>query len=151
MYLIVKKLFMKHFLRIKRADKKNIKMINQTESGFCLVITSDNVLNDILNKINSYNNNDEIDIVWQMKFKNDNYIIYKKCIFSNPEINYFTQRGKMPVVLGKRIKVSCSGVQYYSNSFAYKNHNVKNTKHIYKDAHLLERMLKISELNSKEE
>ena len=144
---------MKQFLRINRADKKYVKMINQTETGFELVITSDSVLDNFIKKINSYKeNNDDVDIVWQMKFKHDNYITYKNCVFSEPEINYFSKRqGIDTVILGKKIKVSCSGVQYYSDSFIYKNRIVKKSKHTYKDAHLLERLLKISELNSKVE
>ena len=143
---------MKQFLRIKKSDKKFVKMINQTEKGFELVITSDSLLNDFIKKINSYKeNNDDVDIVWQMKFKHDNYVAYKNCVFSEPEVNYFSQKGRDTVILGKKIKVSCSNVQYYSNSFIYKNSIVKKTKHTYKDAHLLERMLKICELNSKEE
>lgn len=143
---------MKQFLRIKRVDKKHVKMINQAEKGFELVITSKSILDDFIKKINSYKeNNDDVDLVWQMKFKHDNYVTYKNCIFSEPEVNYFSQKGRDTVILGKKIKVSCSGVQYYSNSHMYKNSTVKKTKHIYKDAHLLERMLKISELNSKTE
>lgn len=143
---------MKQFLKIRRTDKKYIKMINQTEKGFELVITSDSVLNEIIEKINSYKiNNDSVDIVWQMKFKHENYITYKNCVFSEPEINFFNSKGKEPVILGKKIKVACSGVQYYSNSHVYKNSKVKKSSHQYKDGNLLDRMLKVCQLNNKSE
>ena len=44
---------MKKFLKFYSKDKKFIKMVNQKSTGFELVILSDELLNDILNFINS--------------------------------------------------------------------------------------------------
>jgi hypothetical protein len=137
---------MKRFLRIYSKDKDNIKMINQSDKGFELIILSNSVLNDLINTINSYKvTNDEIYIAWQMKFKPNNYILYKNCKFSEPIDNF---RPKEPKKLfGKKIKVVCEGTTFYTNSFMYKNKTVQHTTEKYKDGKLLERMLKIGELN----
>lgn len=149
----------KRFLRFYTKDKEFIKMINQSEKGFDLVITNDNVFNDILNTIkNCKENNIRIDIVWQMKWKHENFILYKNCIFSEPEINYFI-KGKnyhrfekpSPQQCGKKIKINCDGIIHYSESEEYKHKSVKNTKNKYKDGLLLNRMLKINELKYKSE
>ena len=147
---------MKRFLTFYQKDKQNIKMINQTDKGFELVFTSDDLLKNFLEKINtSEEQKDNISIVWQMKFKKQNFIVYKNCVFSapmdnyRPVFNYYTNTKIETVLSGKKIKVVCSGTSYYSDSFLYKDRMVKKTKSKYKDASLLTRMIKISELNFK--
>jgi len=137
---------MKRFLKVYNEDrngygKPSIKMINQSIKGFELVILS----NDVLSEINSYDKNDDIYIIWQMKFKPYNYTLYRNCKFSEPVNNFHP---KSPTkVFGKKIKVTCGDTSFYSNSLLYKNQNVKSTNEKYKDGKLLERMLKIGELN----
>ena len=122
-------------------------MINQTEKGFELIILSESLLEKLLEDLSKY---DEIHIVWQMKFKLENHIVYKDCIFSEPVDNYFLDAYKKAKVrLGKKISVKCSGKTYYSNSFMYKNRKVNKTNQIYKDSTLLERMVKICQLDIK--
>ena len=133
---------MKRFLRIYCKDRENIKMINQSDKGFELIVLSKNVLNDLINTINSC---DEICIAWQMKFKPSNYILYKNCKFSEPVDNFHPKEPKK--VFGKRIRVICEGTTFYTDSFMYKNKTVQHTTEKYKDGKLLERMLKIGELN----
>lgn len=142
---------MKKFIEITKKEKDNFKMINQSENGFDLVITSDNALKYIQTLINLANKqNDQICIVWQMKFKLQNHIVYKDCVFSSPVDNYFMDPyKKVRVRLGKKISVKCSGKSYYSSSFMYKNRKVNKTNQIYKDSTLLERILKIGELDKK--
>jgi len=141
---------MKRFIKIGLQDKTNIKMINQSENGFELVVISDNTSNNLNRLIKSCKeNNDDICIVWQMKFKIGNYILYKNCIFSDPVDNYFTDYKKVSKLLGKKYSVKCSGTMYYSDSYLYKNRIVKKSQHTYKDSTLLERMLKIGELDVK--
>jgi len=157
---------MKRFIKFYQKDKQNIKMINQSEKGFELVILSDALLETLLETINNCEEKgDDIDIVWQMKHKAQNYIVYKNCVFSAPMDNIapktnngiLQRRGFSSMtedkMLGKKIKVTCSGTSYYSESYLFKNRTIKKTKNTYKDAMLLERMLKIGELNyiSKEE
>jgi hypothetical protein len=84
-----------------------------------------------------------------MKFKLENHIVYKNCVFSEPVDNYFVNAIKATVRLGKKISVKCSGKTYYSSSYLYKNRKVNKTNQIYKDSTLLERMLKIGELDIK--
>lgn len=134
---------MKRFLKFYTKDKAHVKMINSTEKGFELVILSTSVLNKLLEIIyNSEEKNDTIDVVWQMKFKRDNFMVYKNCTFSNPTDNY-----NMNKLTGKKIKVTCDSINFFSKSWLYKDKNVKKSKSKYKDAALLDRMLKIEELN----
>lgn len=155
---------MKRFLKFYQKDKLYIKMINQSEKGFELVIiNSDALLNELLEIINTCEErDDEISIVWQMKHKNNNFIVYKDCHFSAPMDNFaptttnrYLHDGKgfnksnEPVPLGKKIKVTCNGTSFYSDSIFYKDRTIKKSKDKYKDATLLTRMLKISELNLK--
>jgi hypothetical protein len=154
---------MKRFLKFYRVDKENIKMINQASTGFELVVLSDTMLKELLEVINTCEEqNDELAIVWQMKFKPNNYILYKNCTFSAPMDNFHTPRTtnrwgqvnektpiESPKMIGKKLKVTCSGVSFYSESAAYKDQGIKNTRDKYKDATLLNRMLKIGQLNLK--
>jgi len=136
---------MKRFLKFYQKDKEAIKMINQSEKGFELVILDDNTLKELLEIINMCEEeNDELSIVWQMKHKKMNFIVYKNCVFSAPMDNFIKD-----TLLGKKLKVSCTGTSFYSDSYLYKDRIVKKSKDKYKDATLLTRMLKISELNLK--
>ena len=142
---------MKRFLKIYRKDKEDIKMINQSEKGFELVILSDKLIKEFTEMINICRiNGDQIYIVWQMKFKRENFILYRNCIFSDP-IDNFNPFTKPQKLFGKKFKVTCSGTMFYSESKLFKNQIVKKTNLKYKDATLLERMLKIGELNLKSE
>jgi len=144
---------MKRFIKFYHKDKENIKMINQSDKGFELVILSNSLLNGLLESINECEEKGhEVDIVWQMKHKTQNYIVYKDCTFSAPMDNIITSavilnRLRKNILTGKKIKVTCSGTSYYSDSFIYKNRAIKKTKNTYKDAMLLERMIKLGELN----
>lgn len=136
---------MKRFLKFYQKDKLNIKMINQSEKGFELIILDNNTLKELLEIINMCEEeNDELSIVWQMKHKKMNFIVYKKCVFSAPMDNFIKDK-----LFGKKLKVSCTGTSFYSDSYLYKDRVVKKSKDKYKDATLLTRMLKISELNLK--
>lgn len=156
------------FLKFNEEDKRFVKMINSKHYSFELII-SEEILHDILEQIEQYKNkNEDINIAWQMKFKNQNFIHYKNCIFSEPidfEIpknTYFKQNNRLvnsnnlKNLKFKKIKVSFSSMDYYSNSIKYKNKIVgnitmrlKQSKNLsrYKDGILLERVMKISNLN----
>ena len=168
---------MKRFLRINIRDKQFVKMINQSSKGFELVILDPKLLEEINNTLTSCKEKgDDIDVVWQMKFKRDNFVVYKNCIFSEPVDNFFKETPRKytwfsppnssketnePKLCGKKFKVKCSGVSYFSNSSQYKNRLVhlptypaaklseNEMKYKYKDGKLLDRMLKIGELNYK--
>ena len=105
----------------------------------------------MINTCNDYG--DQIYIVWQMKFKRKNFILYRNCVFTAP-VDNFNPFAKTPqekiTPYGKRFKVTCSGTQFYSEDKQIKK-SVRKTTSKYKDATLLERMLKIGELNLKSE
>ena len=115
---------MKRFLKFYQKDKLNIKMINQSEKGFELVVLYDSVMKELLEKINSCEEaKDEFYIVWQMKHKPQNFQLYKNCVFSAPIDNYFKDK-----LFGQKLKVTCDGVGFYSESRLYKDREVKNQK-----------------------
>ena len=141
---------MKRFLKFYQADKQFVKMINSTEKGFELVINSDSYLKKLLQEINDCEKqNDGINVVWQMKFKKENFILYKNCIFSEPMDNSYIKMGQLQK--SKKLKVTCSEISFYSESAMYKDRQVKKAKEKYKDAMLLNRMLKIDQLELKNE
>jgi hypothetical protein len=134
---------MKRFLRLNRTEKQYIKMINQSERGFELAI-SENYFQKLMNFINKCEEkNYDISIVWQMKFKPENYILYRNCIFLEPHDN-----NKNYQTFGKKIKVKCSRIDFFTKSYIHKGTVVKKCpKHKYNDYLLLDRVLKISELD----
>lgn len=148
---------MKRFLKFNEKDKQFVKMINQTDNSFELVIISDKLLKEFLEVVNTCEEQgDVISVVWQMKFKRNNYVLYKNCQFSTPMDNEFSRWGEKSKPYGKKLKVTCSGTSFYSYEQMYKNKQVLNSRGyfrknqngpVYKDGNLLERMLKISELN----
>lgn len=150
------------FISICNSDKENVKMINKTDKGFDLVILSDEKLNEILNIINDCDQNDELYIAWQNKFKHYNFEVYRNCIFSTPIDNVLTSSVRIGVpyynsiikeigeIFGKKIKVEFSNIGYYTESVELKNRPVKfSSTERFKDGKLLSRMLKIGELNLK--
>lgn len=144
---------MKRFIKINNKDKVKIKMLNQTEKSFELVILDENLLKEYLEFINNCESKgDEIYVVWQMKWKDENHTVYKNCKFSHPMENLFKNekdryyKNSVPKPFGKKLKVTCDSAILYSNSVAYKNGNPRNSRNKYKDGKLLERLLKIGEL-----
>ena len=141
---------MKRFLTFYQKDKEVFKMINQTETGFELVVLSEDRLNEFLHIIK---NSGSVCIVWQMKFKPENFILYNDCKFSEPMENILPKRLIPSDKAGKKIKVECKSTSYYSNSYLYKDsfvNRTRNNKHpVYKDGKLLDRMLKINNLSLK--
>lgn len=141
---------MEGFITINSGNKKFVKMINQTNNGFELVILSENYLSEILNLINTYKEKGyNISLLWTMKFKPNNYILYKKCKFSTPEDNHYSFLGDPKKIIGKRIKVKCSDNEFYSTSFLYKNEKIMKSYKTYRDPLTLVRRMKISQLNLK--
>jgi len=119
-------------------------MINSiSDKEFELAFLSNEILNEFLEVINTCEENgDTINIVWQMKFKSLNYILYRNCIFSTPLENRHPVHTKK--ILGKKIKIKCDSKSLYSDDgFG----DLTNSKTKYKDGKLLNRMLKINELN----
>lgn len=140
---------MKRFIKIYNKDKVKIKMLNQTEKGFELVILDENLLKEYLEFINNCESNgDEIYLVWQMKWKDENHTVYKNCKFSDPMENLFKTakeryyKNSIPKPFGKKLKVTCDSSILYSNATLPKNKVFAK----YKDGKLLERLLKIGEL-----
>lgn len=144
---------MKRFLKLYQKDKEYIKMINQSDKGFELIVLSNKFVKEFMEMINTCNENgDEIYIVWQMKFKRQNFVLYKNCVFSSPVDNFnpFAKTHQEKITpYGKKFTVTCSGTAFYSEDKKFKNQAVLKTTSKYKDATLLQRMLKIGELNLK--
>ena len=156
---------MKRFIKFYQKDKQYVKMVNQSEKGFELIILSEEFLKNFLESINDCEEKgDEIDIVWQMKYKIENFIHYRNCTFSAPMDNFAPKTNNLFLLrkgtfspmnedklLGRKIRVTCDNVSFYTDSELFKNRSlnkkIKNT--FYKDSIMLKRMLKIGEINLK--
>ena len=136
---------MKKFIRVFAKDKQTIKMINQTNAGFDLIILDLKDFEIFKKRLESYTDEDQISIVWQMKHKRDTFTMYVDCSFGVAEDN-MNSTLKVPAIQGKRLHVTCKAVQYYSER--QENYKVPFTKEKYKSKKLLDRMLKIAELNT---
>jgi len=133
---------MKKFIKIFFKDKRTFKMINQTNNSFDLIVLDD--FYSFINKLKSFDD-DQIYVIWQMKFKRDSFMIFTDCVFNEPIDNLNTLDKRNPFIQGKRFHVTCRSVQYYSDF--YENKNVPFTKSKFKPKKLIDRLLKISELN----
>lgn len=163
---------MKRFLTFDAKEKKFIKMANQSEKGFNLIALTDVLIKKIIETKNTCEENgDELYIVWQMKFKTKNYILYRSCKISDPIDDTYKQPVsfcKTEMVIGKKFKVTCSGSSYYSKDETYVDVPVLNpaqsrysryynkpSKNLdgkkYNDIFLLDRMLKLGQLSLKSE
>jgi len=138
----------KRFIKIFRKEKEVYKMINQTEKGFVLIIIDNQVFQQFMRLLNSFATEDEIFVAWQWKHKHDSYTLYRKCEFGDPIQNYNTKKGSTESFLqGMRFNVSCKDTQYFS--YTKENRNVPFKKdHKFKSGLLLDRMLKIAELEN---
>ena len=111
-------------------------MINRTDESFELVITDDIVLKQIIEKIN--NKTGKIDVVWQMKHKSNNIMLFKNCIFSEPIDNFWNE-----IKFGKKIKVTFDSIKYYSDSPLYIDKNIPKSDSKYKNSLQLMRLIKL--------
>lgn len=158
---------MKRFIKFYQKDKPSVKMINQSDKGFELIILSDELLKKLLETINDCEEKEDgLDIIWQMKHKTENFIHYRNCTFSAPMDNFAPKTNNLFLLrkgvgfspmnedklMGKKIRVTCDNVSFYTDSELFKNKslNRKIKTTFYKDSIMLKRMLKISELNLKE-
>lgn len=136
---------MKQFLRIYNKDKKVIRMVNQSDKGFDLIILIDYKLKEFLEIINyCETNEDSLNILWQMKFKPENFVLYKNCVFSAPMDNFLKNEP-----CGKKITVTCDSASFYTDSSMNKDRKVKFVNSTYQDMSSLTRLLKLTELNFK--
>lgn len=153
---------MERLLKIYNKDKEYVKMINQSHTGFELIINSESVFKEIIEKLYLWEKEeDTINIVWQMKFKKANFIVYKKCKFSDPMdnksyqgvIDLFPLTNIAKTNFSKKIKVSCESTSFYTESPYFKNKKVKKSYGLltFKDGKFLDRIIKIDNLNQKSE
>jgi hypothetical protein len=129
------------FIKIYNKDKRYVKMINSTNNGFILAFLSSDVLEEFKILLeNSNKNNREIYLIWNMKFKKDNFILYKNCKF---DFNSVLLDNSIDVY--SYVKVTCSDTSFYKEKL--KNNYKTKTNIVYKDINLLNRLIKINELN----
>lgn len=139
----------KRFIKLFRSEKENYKMINQSENGFVLIIVDIAAFNEFMGKLNSFSSDDQIFLAWQWKHKTDSCTLYRECVFSAPEVNYNVKRGTTDdkFAQGMRFNVTCKDAQYFS--YTKENKAVPFKKEFrFKSGLLLDRMLKISELDT---
>lgn len=156
---------MKRYIIIENKEKEFVKMINHKDTSFELVFLSDEFLTKTLEFINSTEESgDDICIAWQTKFNKQNFVEYTNCTFSTP-INYIFEKvtkhsyrwsipDKTPIKC-KKIIVKCSNSTLYTNDEKIKNKSIVLKQpwikgmETYKDGKILNRRMKIIQLNSK--
>lgn len=138
---------MRYFLRILKEQKVDIKMNNQTDRGFDLIILTDKTYNQVINKLNYLHNRKiRVNIAWEFKAQRNCFKVYSDVEIKEikDNLNPFTNR-----IEGKIITFTCDDVDYYTNG----NHMcdigsiVPKTNKKYKDTNILLRALKISNIN----
>ena len=135
---------MKYFLKILREQKFDVKMNNQTDKGFDLIILTDEPYNRIMNKLNyCYKRGVEVNIAWEFKNKRNYFKLYKDVKMLSIDENFNPRRNK---VEGMVIRFSCDNVEYFSPSDVFVGRNVPLTNKKYKSTNQLLRALKLSNI-----
>jgi len=134
---------MRYFLRILKEQKVDIKMNNQTDSGFDLIILTDKAYNQVMNKLNYlYKREIGVNIAWEFKARRNCFKVYNDSEIKEikDNVNPFTNR-----IEGKIITFTCGDVDYYSDET--QGNLVPKTNKKYKDTNILLRALKLSNIN----
>lgn len=135
---------MRYFLKILREQKVDIKMNNQTDNGFDLILLTDKAYNQVINKLNYlYKRDVGVNIAWEFKSRRNCFKVYKDAEIKEVKenLNPFTNK-----IQGFVITFSCSDVDYYSSGLE-KGTIVPKTNKKYKDTNVLLRALKLSNIN----
>jgi hypothetical protein len=136
---------MTHFLNILNRDKDDIKMNNQTDSGFDLIFLTEKSygkFTNILNYLEKRNKN--INLAWEFKSSDNCFKLYKNLIIKEIKENFNPFKKKLE---GHVVSFSCNDISYYSNKESEIGANVPKTTEKYKDTKILFRALKISNLS----
>lgn len=137
---------MRKYLGFQKIDKVFIKMLNPTDVGFDLIVLNDEYLSKILNFFEYYG--EELAIVWEPKFTKDTFIVYYDCAIVCVTDNYYG-KNEEPKLCGKKLHITSSSKEYFTNNINIKGRKVRNTKNIFKDGSKIIKMMKISELDYK--
>jgi len=136
---------MRYFLKILKEQKVDIKMNNQTDNGFDLIIIADKAYNQVINKLNYlYKKDIGVNVAWEFKVQRNCFKVYKDAKIKEikKNINPFTNK-----VQGMVITFSCNGVDYYTENKLDIGRIVPKTSIKYKDTNILLRALKLSNIN----
>lgn len=141
---------MRYFLKIVSDQKQHIKMNNQTDKGFDLIILNDVIFDKIINELNySYNKDIKINMLWELKRKNY-FKVYKNIEILKIEDNFNPFKKEIE---GKVITFSCKGINFYSEIYSDIGKSIfryyPNSKIKWKDAKRLYRAIKLSNIKFK--
>lgn len=139
---------MSAFIQISSSHKSFVKMNNQSEAGFELIILNEDFLNDVINDLNRLSKDGSIHIAWELKNARG-YKVYKdvKLLEIKQNLNPFTHSYD-----GKVLVFSCADTESFSKIKPDIGKQVYKSTKRWKDYTLLERALKLSNLkfNSEE-
>jgi len=136
---------MRYFLKILKDQKVDIKMNNQTDSGFDLILLTDKTYNQIINKLNyCYKKDIGVNIAWEFKVQRNCFKVYKDVEIKEVKENINPFKNKAQ---GMIITFSCEGVDYYSEKEFDIGRIAPKTSIKYKDSNILLRALKLSNIN----
>jgi len=136
---------MRYFLKILREQKVDIKMNNQTDSGFDLILLTDKAYNQVINKLNYlYKRDIGVNVAWEFKARRNCFKVYRDSEIKEikENLNPFTNKTQ-----GMVITFSCDGVDYYTEDKSQIGNVVPKTSIKYKDTNILLRALKLSNIN----
>lgn len=139
---------MRRYLGFQKIDKEFIKMLNPTDVGFDLIVLNDEYLTKILKFVEYYGK--ELSIVWETKFNKETFVVFYECSISGIEDNYYG-KNEEPKLCGKKLHITSSSKEYFTNNRNLIGRKVRNTKNIFKDGSKIIKLLKLSELDYKSE
>jgi hypothetical protein len=139
---------MRRYLGFQKIDKEFIKMLNPTDVGFDLIVLNDEYLTKILKFVEYYSK--ELSIVWETKFNKETFVVFYECSISSIEDNYYG-KNEEPKLCGKKLHITSSSKEYFTNNRNLIGRKVRNTKNIFKDGSKIIKLLKLSELDYKSE
>lgn len=144
---------MRRYLGFQKIDKEFIKMLNPTDVGFDLIVLNDEYLTKILKFVEYYGK--ELSIVWETKFNKETFVVFYECSISSIEDNYYAKnyygKNEEPKLCGKKLHITASSKEYFTNNINLRGRKVRNTKNIFKDGSKIIKLLKLSELDYKSE
>ncbi len=132
----------KYFLNILREQKGSIKMNNQTDDSFDLILLTSKSYNQVMNKLNFLMKREiTTNIAWEFKSRKNHFKLYRDISITKIKDNFNPFKNR---VEGKVVSCSCNDVSYYGIDV---DKLVPKTNKKYKDSKLLFRAMKLSNLD----
>lgn len=128
------------FIQVTRNQKSFVRMNNQSEKGFDLIILKSDVFNQIISELNS---DEKINLAWELKNERGYKVYYNINLTGvKDNINPFNG-GKID---GKVLSFTCVSTESFSRVKTDIGKGIYKSTKKWKDYTMLERALKLSNL-----